>query len=368
MNPSSSPAAPGSSSTTVTRWPAVDERRASRRTRESYSTDLWSNIATRICDQRTVGEPDSAIGLPASATLAIAMAQAREDHRGGSRPTPSFPERRRSNPPRPPDPGPRADPPDAARDLLPLGLLVALAVFLDSPGPVIYRSQRIGKGGLVFEMLKFRTMERDAEGPPLSAAGDERYTPLGRRLALSRLDELPQIWNVLKGDMRLVGPRPEVEGFVAAYAGEYERILSVPPGLTGPAQVEYAWEGEVLAKAQAVDRARVYRESIQPYKLAIDLAYVKHHGVLGDLALLARTLRPAAASDRGPDGGGPAGPQLRGAPRARRRPGRPAVRLHGDLRPRGRRARSETASAPPRHVAPGEAQPAATASASSSST
>ena len=173
--------------------------------------------------------------------------------------------------------------------LLPLGLLVAIAVFLDSPGPVIYRSQRIGKGGLVFEMLKFRTMTRDAEGPPLSAAGDERYTPLGQRLALSRLDELPQIWNVLKGDMRLVGPRPEVESFVAAYAGEYERILSVPPGLTGPAQVEYAWEGEELAKAQAVDRARVYRESILPYKLAIDLAYVKQHGVIGDVALLART-------------------------------------------------------------------------------
>ena len=173
--------------------------------------------------------------------------------------------------------------------LLPLALLIAIAVFLDSPGPVIYRSQRIGKGGLVFEMFKFRTMRRDSEGPPLSAAGDERYTPLGRRLALSRLDELPQIWNVIKGDMRLVGPRPEVEGFVAAYAGEYERILSVPPGLTGPAQVEYAWEGEELAKAQAVDRARVYRESIQPYKLAIDLAYVKHHGVMGDLALLART-------------------------------------------------------------------------------
>jgi lipopolysaccharide/colanic/teichoic acid biosynthesis glycosyltransferase len=174
--------------------------------------------------------------------------------------------------------------------LLPLGLLTAMAVFIDSPGPVLYRSQRIGKGGLVFEMLKFRTMKRDAEGPPLSAAGDERYTPLGRRLAIGRLDELPQIWNVLKGDMRLVGPRPEVEGFVAAYAGEYERILSVPPGLTGPAQVEYAWEGKELAKAQAIDRARVYRESIQPYKLAIDLAYVKHHGVAGDAALLVRTL------------------------------------------------------------------------------
>lgn len=174
--------------------------------------------------------------------------------------------------------------------LIPLGLVLAVAVFLDSPGPVIYRSQRIGKGGLVFEMLKFRTMTLDAEGPPLSASGDARYTPLGRRLALSRLDELPQVWNVLKGDMRLVGPRPEVEGFVAAYQGEYERILSVPPGLTGLAQVEYAWEGEVLAKAQAVDRARVYRESILPYKLKIDLAYVDRHSIRGDVVLLARTL------------------------------------------------------------------------------
>jgi lipopolysaccharide/colanic/teichoic acid biosynthesis glycosyltransferase len=174
--------------------------------------------------------------------------------------------------------------------LLPLGLIVAIAVFLDSPGPVIYRSQRVGKGGLVFEMLKFRTMARDAGGPPLSAADDERYTPLGCRLALSRLDELPQIWNVLKGDMRLVGPRPEVEGFVAEYAGEYERILSVPPGLTGPAQVEYAWEGEILARAQAVDRARMYRESILPLKLAIDLDYVENRTVRGDAMLLLRTL------------------------------------------------------------------------------
>jgi lipopolysaccharide/colanic/teichoic acid biosynthesis glycosyltransferase len=172
---------------------------------------------------------------------------------------------------------------------VPAAAFIALAVFLDSPGPVLYRSQRVGRGGRIFEMFKFRTMMKDAGGPPVSAAGDVRYTPLGRRLALSRMDELPQLWNVLKGDMRLVGPRPEVEGFVAEYPGEYERILSVPPGLTGPAQVEYAWEGEVLARAQAVDRARVYRDSILPYKLAIDLAYVRRHGVLSDLKLLLRT-------------------------------------------------------------------------------
>ena len=90
--------------------------------------------------------------------------------------------------------------------------------------------------------------------------------------------------------MRLVGPRPEVEDFVRDFPSEYERILSVPPGLTGPAQVEYAWEGEILARAQAVDRARVYRESILPLKLAIDLRYADRHSVRGDLLLLARTV------------------------------------------------------------------------------
>jgi lipopolysaccharide/colanic/teichoic acid biosynthesis glycosyltransferase len=171
-----------------------------------------------------------------------------------------------------------------------VGGLIALAVAIDSPGPVIYRSRRIGRGGLPFDMLKFRTMVRDAAGPPLSARGDERYTPLGRTLAYSRLDELPQLWNVLRGEMRLVGPRPEVEDFVRDHPAEYERILGVPPGLTGPAQVAYAWEGEVLARAQAVDRARLYREEILPYKVAIDLAYAERHGVRGDLALLGRTL------------------------------------------------------------------------------
>src|SRR5919199_5667240 len=171
-----------------------------------------------------------------------------------------------------------------------VGSVIALAIVLDSPGPVIYRSRRIGRGGLPFDMLKFRTMVRDAAGPPLSARGDERYTPLGRTLAYSRLDELPQLWNVLRGQMRLVGPRPEVEDFVRDYPAEYERILSVPPGLTGPAQVAYAWEGEILARAQASDRARLYRETVLPYKLAIDIGYADRHSVATDLVLLARTV------------------------------------------------------------------------------
>jgi lipopolysaccharide/colanic/teichoic acid biosynthesis glycosyltransferase len=174
--------------------------------------------------------------------------------------------------------------------VLVIGAILALAVFLDSPGPILYRSSRIGRGGQPFDMLKFRTMVRNAGGPLLSARSDERYTPLGRTLAYSRLDELPQLWNVILGEMRLVGPRPELADFVRDFPDEYERILSVPPGLTGPAQLEYAWEGEILERAQAVDRARMYRESILPLKLAIDLEYASRHSVRGDLVLLAKTV------------------------------------------------------------------------------
>jgi lipopolysaccharide/colanic/teichoic acid biosynthesis glycosyltransferase len=191
-----------------------------------------------------------------------------------------------------------------------IGALVAVAVFLDSPGPVLYRSRRIGRGGRPFEMLKFRTMVRDAGGPPLSAHRDERYTPLGRTLATSRLDELPQLWNVLRGEMRLVGPRPELEEFVCDFPAEYEVILSVAPGLTGPAQVEYAWEGEVLAAARAVDRSRVYRQAILPYKLAIDMTYARHHSLRRDCLLLVRTLALPAVRLARRAGLRPAGPRL----------------------------------------------------------
>ena len=172
---------------------------------------------------------------------------------------------------------------------LPLALLLALAVYVDSPGPVLYRARRVGLGGRSFLMLKFRTMRQDVSGPPLSAAGDARYTPLGRRLAASRLDELPQLWNVVRGQMRLVGPRPELEEFVREFAEQYDAILSVAPGLTGPAQVEHAWDGDVLARAQEIERARVYRESILPLKLAIDVDYARRQSVRGDLLILART-------------------------------------------------------------------------------
>jgi lipopolysaccharide/colanic/teichoic acid biosynthesis glycosyltransferase len=170
-----------------------------------------------------------------------------------------------------------------------VGLTVAVAVFLDSPGSVFYRSPRVGRDGRLFAMLKFRTMRTGAAGPSLSAARDERYTPLGRWLATWRLDELPQLWNVLRGQMRLVGPRPELAQFVNAFSEEYDRILRVPPGLTGPSQLAYAEEGRMLA--DVADREGVYLASILPIKVQIDLRYAQAApSIIGDLAFVARTL------------------------------------------------------------------------------
>ena len=173
-----------------------------------------------------------------------------------------------------------------------VGLLVAAAVFVDSPGPVLYRSRRVGRGGVPFWMFKFRTMRHLAGGPLISSKQDQRFTPVGRFLALTRLDELPQLWNVLRGDMRMVGPRPELEEFVREQRESYERILTVPPGLTGPTQLAFADEGALLAAAE--DRDALYRTEILPAKVRLDLAYVEHHSLRGDISAVLRTcLLPA---------------------------------------------------------------------------
>lgn len=170
---------------------------------------------------------------------------------------------------------------------VPLGLLIALAVALDSPGPVLFRSVRVGRDGRRFVMLKFRTMRHQGGGPRITSAGDRRYTPLGRLLALTRLDEVPQLLNVLRGQMRLVGPRPELEEFVLAQEAAYREILTVPPGLTGPTQLAFADEGRILARA--ADPERMYTEALLPEKVTWDLSYVAHGGLLGDIVLIART-------------------------------------------------------------------------------
>lgn len=175
----------------------------------------------------------------------------------------------------------------AAPLLLPVAAVIAVCVFIDSPGPVLYRSSRVGRHGRAFAMLKYRTMRHGCAGPSLSQHNDERFTPFGRALAKSRFDELPQIVNVLRGQMRLVGPRPELQEFVDAHAEAYAEILNAPPGLTGPAQLRFSGEGRLLAARP--DRIAAYRDEILPEKVHIDIEYVRTASLLHDAALLVRT-------------------------------------------------------------------------------
>ncbi len=177
-----------------------------------------------------------------------------------------------------------------------LGLAIAILIFIDSPGPIFFHSRRVGLRGEPFDMLKFRKMRRDAEGPALTKYRDDRLTPIGGFLVATKLDELPQLWNVLRGQMSLVGPRPEVEEFVALYPEEYEQILTVVPGITGPAQLEYVEERHLLADAH--ESSSLYAEEILPRKIAVDLAYIHEQTLRRDLAILVHTallpLRTAA--------------------------------------------------------------------------
>jgi lipopolysaccharide/colanic/teichoic acid biosynthesis glycosyltransferase len=168
-----------------------------------------------------------------------------------------------------------------------VGAVIAVVIFIDSPGPIFYHSRRVGRAGASFDMLKFRKMRRDATGAPLTKFRDERLTPIGEFLVATKLDELPQLWNVLRGQMSIVGPRPEVQEFVSLYPDEYRQILTVVPGITGPAQLEYIEERHLLADAH--ESARVYEQEILPRKIAVDLDYIRTQSLRKDLAILAHT-------------------------------------------------------------------------------
>jgi len=171
----------------------------------------------------------------------------------------------------------------------PVMLLSAVAVKLNSKGPAFYRARRVGLGGREFDMLKLRTMVAGAGemGPPLTRDGDHRVTRVGALLRRSRLDELPQLVNVLKGDMTLVGPRPEDPSYVSLYSAEQRRVLDVKPGITGPSQLSYSKESSML---DVDDYERRYVEQIMPRKLALDIEYVDSHSIVLDLKILMRTL------------------------------------------------------------------------------
>ena len=167
--------------------------------------------------------------------------------------------------------------------LLPLILIVAVAIKLDSRGPAFYRCRRIGFRGREFGMLKFRKMTDDAAGGALTAPDDDRFTRLGRLLAKTKLDEIPQLWNVLKGEMSLVGPRPEDPGFVELRPGEYADILEVKPGITGLSQLAFARESEIL---DPNDRHGHYVNKLLPAKARIDRLYASRRSLWMDLRIL----------------------------------------------------------------------------------
>lgn len=171
--------------------------------------------------------------------------------------------------------------------LSPLILAVALAVRLESRGPVFFRCRRVGLGGATLSMLKFRKMRDGVAGSPLTAVRDDRFTRIGSFLAKTKLDELPQLWNVLRGQMSLVGPRPEDPSIVELRPDEYTQILCVRPGITGLSQLAFANEAEILADDYRVDD---YLQRVLPEKMSIDRLYVERRSLWMDLRILAWTL------------------------------------------------------------------------------
>ena len=160
--------------------------------------------------------------------------------------------------------------------LSPLFLIVALWIVLDDPGKVFYRQQRVGKDGMDFGLLKFRSMYTGADKMSLITIGDRdpRVTRAGYYIRKYKLDELPQLWNVLVGEMSLVGPRPEVRRYVDLYTEEQRKVLSVRPGITDYASIEYMDENRLLA--QANDPDKTYIEEIIPAKIALNMRYINH--------------------------------------------------------------------------------------------
>lgn len=173
----------------------------------------------------------------------------------------------------------------------PVLLIAALAIKLTSPGPVLFRQQRVGLNGSLFKILKLRTMQVDSEsvGGQLTVGADPRVTRVGRFLRAWKIDELPQLINVVRGEMALVGPRPEVPRYVALYSPEQRKVLTVRPGITDPASIEYRNESEHMA-LQA-DPEAYYREVLLPRKLQLNLDYIARRSLPGDLGILLATAR-----------------------------------------------------------------------------
>jgi lipopolysaccharide/colanic/teichoic acid biosynthesis glycosyltransferase len=185
--------------------------------------------------------------------------------------------------------------------LAPVFLAIAVAIKLESPGPAFFRQSRVGCHGRLFRIWKFRSMVADAEskGPKITSAGDPRVTRVGRKLRRLKLDELPQLLNVLTGDMSLVGPRPETPEYVALYPRDAAaKVLSVRPGITDPTALEYFDEADLLADAE--DPECQYRNVLLPRKLAGYLDYLEHRSFWLDVRLLLTTIGRVIERARAP--------------------------------------------------------------------
>jgi lipopolysaccharide/colanic/teichoic acid biosynthesis glycosyltransferase len=174
--------------------------------------------------------------------------------------------------------------------LSPLFIALALLIVLDTGRPIFFKQRRIGRHFVPFHVLKFRTMVVGAAamGRPITVGEDPRITRVGRWLRRTKLDELPQLWNVVRGEMSLVGPRPELFEYVQMFHRDYEEILKVRPGLTDSASLVYRNESEELAKAE--DPEREYTGRILPHKLRLSADYLRHSSLLGDMRLILRTV------------------------------------------------------------------------------
>ena len=191
--------------------------------------------------------------------------------------------------------------------LSPLLLLLAMAVRLSGRGPALFRQPRVGKDGRPFCIVKFRSMVENAENLGLSVTrdGDARVTRIGRFLRKTKLDELPQLWNVLVGDMSFVGPRPEVPRYVEQYTAEQRRVLALKPGITDLATLEFRNEEEMLRTAargrrteDGADVEKFYVEYCVPRKIELNLAYAERANVWQDTKIILRTLLPTGAGAR----------------------------------------------------------------------
>jgi lipopolysaccharide/colanic/teichoic acid biosynthesis glycosyltransferase len=190
----------------------------------------------------------------------------------------------------------------AASVLAPVMLIVVIAVWIESGGPILFSQLRLGQYGRPFRMYKFRKFRPDCDnhGCPLTIEEDDRLTAVGRVLAASKLDELPQLWNVLRGDMSLVGPRPESLAFTDCFRNGFEKVLEHKPGLFGPCQVMFRHESKLFPAGVAA--VEFYRQVLFPAKAKVDLAYFSQRTLVSDLGWIIRGAWMIAAGPRNETG------------------------------------------------------------------